>query len=588
MLRMFLSIVVILAAGMVAPAHAGKRLALIIGNSAYSEGPLKNPARDAELMAKTLGDVGFDVMTEIDADERAMGRAVVKFARKVEEAGKDAVALFYYAGHGVQYRGENFLIPVGARIEDEVDIDLEAVRAGTLLRQLEQAGARLNIVILDACRNNPFQSATRSLDRGLAKMDAPNGTLLAYSTAPGRVASDGTGQNSPYTQALSRAIKSPGLPIEQVFKRVRISVMERTNEDQVPWESSSLTGEFSFVEAAQQVAAVPADQTVEIEYWKSISQMSDPAAFQGYLDRYPGGLFADLAQQKVASLTAAPRSTVDQGDLIFYQSIQQSDDIASFEAYLERYPNGQFADIAKARISSLQQRAADRQLRAEMEAERQLWDGIQGSTDPALFETFLAKHPDGIFADLARARLAGLNNSAGSSQDTRSAASGQEEIAFWNSIRNSQDKSDYKLYLDRYPDGTFASIAQNRFENGYAPQIAALNATPAHPYDGDKFFAKILRGSTGPWQQGFSSIGEAVETVVTVRGGKFKGSLTSDRSNNLDIDLNIAEGGQFSMKYKSVGWRGRPTLRGEFEPTGFEGEKSGIFDTILFSFERLN
>jgi uncharacterized caspase-like protein len=243
-----------------------------------------------------------------------MKRALKEFGAKLEAAGKDSVGLFYYAGHGVQLNGRNFLIPTKASIEREGDVEIEAVSAEWVLEQMRFARNRLNIVILDACRNNPFARGMRSADRGLAKMDAPAGTLIAYSTAPGDVAEDGKGTNSPYTQALAKAMREGRQPIEQVFKRTRISVRNATSEQQTPWESSSLTGDFYFttsgpaVSASAPPAAVPstgssASRDAEVAYWQGMQNSSDADDFRDYLKSYPNGLFAQLARNRIASLT---------------------------------------------------------------------------------------------------------------------------------------------------------------------------------------------------------------------------------------------------------------------------------------------
>ena len=406
---------------------APPRLALVLGNSEYEFGRLKNPANDAALIAGSLRDVGFDVYEHINADQREMKRAIVNFGRALGEAGEDAVGLVYYAGHGVQFGGENYMIPVGAQIDDEIDVDIEGIRASTLLAALDRAGNRLNIVILDACRNNPFGASSRSAVQGLARMDAPSGTMLAYSTSPGNVAVDGTGRNSPYTQALAKAIREPGTKVEDVFKRVRIAVMERTNEKQVPWESSSLTGDFYFTEAAPeapaaqnvaQPAAAPTDQTLEIEYWKSIANSDNPDMFRGYLAQFPDGVFTSIATE---------------------------------------------------RIASLEQNQADRALSQQRDIERQLWDEVKDSDDPMLLQSFLAQYPGSIYKGLAEARVASLQNQsqllAQQQAQQQAAASGdQVELLFWESIKDSTDPGDYKAYLARYPNGQFVDIARNRAE----------------------------------------------------------------------------------------------------------------------------
>jgi len=186
--------------------------------------------------------IALDVIARRNADQTAMKRAIQEFGARLEKAGPDSVGLFYYAGHGVQLNGRNYLIPTTARIEREGDVEIEAVSADWVIEQMRYARNRLNIVILDACRNNPFTRSMRSVDHGLATMDAPAGILIAYSTAPGSVAADGTGRNSPYTEALTHAIHDLHEPVEQVFKHVRVGVMSATSGKQVPWESSSLTG----------------------------------------------------------------------------------------------------------------------------------------------------------------------------------------------------------------------------------------------------------------------------------------------------------------------------------------------------------
>ena len=224
-----------------------KRVALIIGNSNYvSVTKLINPENDAKLMAESLEAVGFEVNMVIDADQKAMKRAMLQFGRRLKD---DATTgLFYFAGHGVQVNGKNYLIPIDANIAAEDEIDLEGVDVNDFLAVMNDANSAVNIVVLDACRNNPYARSFRSATQGgLAPVRAPKGTFIAYATAPGDVALDGDGsRNSPYTAALSQALSEPGLTLETVFKRTRAKVLEVTNEQQVPWETSSITGEFRF------------------------------------------------------------------------------------------------------------------------------------------------------------------------------------------------------------------------------------------------------------------------------------------------------------------------------------------------------
>jgi len=227
---------------------ASQRLALVIGNSAYETGPLANPVNDAADMAASLTRLGFTVILKKNANLEVMEEAIEDFGGRLKRGG---VGLFYYAGHGIQAGGTNYLIPVGAKIKKESDLRYRAVDAGRILDEMQNAENGINIVILDACRDNPFARSFRNAVRGLAIVsNAPVGTFISYSTSPGKVARDGDGRNSPYTKALLKYMKEPGLSIEHMFKKVRTSLGKNTGGKQIPWELSSLQGDFSFVPSA--------------------------------------------------------------------------------------------------------------------------------------------------------------------------------------------------------------------------------------------------------------------------------------------------------------------------------------------------
>jgi uncharacterized caspase-like protein len=218
------------------------RSALVIGNSAYASSPLANPVNDAEAMARLLEKRNFKVTLIQNADLRRMEAAVELFGKSL---GAGGVGLFFYAGHGMQIEGRNYLIPVGARIESERDVKFNALDVGRVLGKMEDAGNRLNIVFLDACRDNPFARSFRTAQTGMAQMDAPSGTLIAYATAPGKVAADGVdSSNSVYTRYLLEQLGVPGQEIGPALRTVRGKVIETTRKQQVPWESTSLTGAF--------------------------------------------------------------------------------------------------------------------------------------------------------------------------------------------------------------------------------------------------------------------------------------------------------------------------------------------------------
>ncbi len=300
---------------------AEQRIALVIGNSAYVNAPsLANPANDARLMSSVLREQGFEVIERLDANQESMRLAVTEFGKRLEAAhsntaGGPAVGLFYFAGHGLQVAGENYLVPIGAPIQNESHVRIYTVSAGEVLGVLDYASNGLNIVVLDACRNNPIARSFRDSARGLAPIHPPTGTLVAYSTAPGQVALDGAGSNSPYTEALARAIKEPGMLLEVVFKRVVKDVVESTGGDQTPWTESSVIGDFYF-SAPEVAVADPPDPVpdpvqprpsgeaaaFELAFWDTIKNSRRPEDFEDYLARYPNGTFVGIARRTLAEL----------------------------------------------------------------------------------------------------------------------------------------------------------------------------------------------------------------------------------------------------------------------------------------------
>ncbi len=230
-------------------AYVEKRLALVIGNADYLDGiTLQNPINDAKAIASALQEVGFTVMTYFNSDLKTMKKATDDFGEKLKDY---TVGLFYYAGHGMQVKGNNYLIPVDASLKVEQDVDYDCLDAGRLLGKMEAAGTTTNIVILDACRDNPFARSwgTRSAGTGgtgLAFMNAPSGSIVAYATSPGKTASDGTGKNGLYTETLLQFIKVPNLSLLEFFQNVRAEVEKKSNKTQTPWEATSLKGNFYF------------------------------------------------------------------------------------------------------------------------------------------------------------------------------------------------------------------------------------------------------------------------------------------------------------------------------------------------------
>lgn len=283
------------------------RVALVIGNSAYKTvGALVNPANDAKAMSQTLRGLGFEVVELRDANVAQMNSALATVKEGLN--GKQGVGLFYFAGHGMQLNDQNYIIPVDAAINKSSDVPKQALNVAAVVDAFKSAGNSLNIVVLDACRNNPFGSSADV--KGLAPMDAPVGTFLAYATAPGNVAEDGDEKsgNGLYTHFLLQEIKKPQARIEDVFKRVRFNVRQKSEGRQIPWETTSMEDDFSFDDGT-------------------------------------------LIKIKPSSSEALQQSFIEEGKL--WNLIKNSKNVGDFYAFVQKYPNGTITEAAHARINVL-------------------------------------------------------------------------------------------------------------------------------------------------------------------------------------------------------------------------------------------
>jgi hypothetical protein len=394
-----------------ANANGAKRIALVIGNGAYTKAPpLKNPPNDARDMAATLRTLSFDVTSGINTNQRDMKRLIREFGQKLKSGGS---GLFYYAGHGVQSKGRNYLVPIDADIQSEAEVEDSGVDASLVLNYMDDAQNGLNIVILDACRNNPFARSFRSATDGLAQVDAPTGTLIAYATAPGRVASDGTGQNGLYTSELLKQMRVPGLSATEMFMRVRAEVMKQTGNKQVPWEASSLVGSFYFSGSKSDgsPASLPANEVrvdplaFELSYWETIKNSQNADDFKAYLEKYPNGQFASLAKNRIRNLDAPAKPVESRAapandsatELAFWDSVKNSNRAEDFQAYLKRYPNGAFTELANNRMAAMKTAARESETAEAVRKnllEGTTWKGDSPSGDKHYVFEFL---PNGEF-----------------------------------------------------------------------------------------------------------------------------------------------------------------------------------------------
>ncbi len=463
------SVLLLLAGGTVAAAE--DRVALIIGNADYKNiGKLNNPENDATLMAATLKKAGFKVTQINNADLRAMRKAMRDFGRALR--GSNAVGLFYYAGHGVQVADQNFLVPVDADLQDETEVRFDAVDLNAFLLTMERASSRINIVILDACRNNPFQSRFRSATRGLARVDAPRGTFIGYATAPGAVAEDGSDANSPFTSALTKAMAIPGLTIEAVFKRARRDVLDATKERQVPWQTSSITGDFFFTppllakgddlekhgSIEPQTPKSDDDRNVELAFWKSASKTDTPAAYEIYLEHYPKGIFAGLAQARLDTLKQR-KADDDEKQLAQKEAdrLPTTPDTNTGGGASEFQPNRNKKGNREQRLDESVAPQRQEQLNPEREAELAFLKCAR-TNEPSCYRNFLARFPD-------HSRV----------KQVESILRSRSELPRYQACIDATDAADRlnlcELYLATFPNGRYQTHVKEIVDGLIADQL---------------------------------------------------------------------------------------------------------------------
>jgi caspase domain-containing protein len=327
---------------------AEQRVALVIGNSKYQNTPpLANPDNDAQSVAELLNAAGFEVIAATDLSQNDMIKVVQDFSAKITERGPDTVAMIYYAGHGVQVAGENYLIPVDAKITSPTDLVDHSLRLVDLMATLESIPSRLRIVMLDSCRTNPFPNIVDD-GRGLAMVDAPLHSIVGYSTAPGAEALDGANGHSPYTQAFLTLAREPNLPIEQLFKRIRLNVSYLTQGVQTPWESSSATSDFYFfgdtaVATGRMPENGPVVQMASDMPWRSVDKVYDyvlsegsPAYYQEFIDRFPYDPRSDRFRHLLQDLTEAAA---------WHTAVLANSPLA-YKSFYDHHVDGPYAKIA--------------------------------------------------------------------------------------------------------------------------------------------------------------------------------------------------------------------------------------------------
>jgi uncharacterized caspase-like protein len=404
-----------------------KRVALVIGNSAYQTSPLRNPSNDATDMAGRLRELGFEVIERNNITVRQIGGTLREFRQRLSPG---AVALVFYAGHGLQIRGENYLPTVDGDINSEEDVPNQSISMKQIMDVLDESKTRLNLVFLDACRNNPYARNFRSADQGLARVSAPSGTLISYATRPGSVASDGTGRNGLYTGELLRQMQATQAPIEQVLKRVVSSVKNSSKGKQEPWMEGSIEGDFCF-----------------------------------------GGCNADAAETAKPGrppMSSAPRPVPgDDPDTALWNAVQAGNSVDDYRVYMQQYPKGKYVALARQRLQKLQ----DEQAAIELAADEAAWKAAEASGNEAAYQGYLVAYPRGRYAALVAPRIAKL----------KADAAIREENQLWSQAQEATSSGPVQAYLDRYPTGRFAAAANLRLVevNRIEAELVPLSWTPA-------------------------------------------------------------------------------------------------------------
>ncbi len=459
-----------------APAMAEKRVALVIGNSAYRNVPaLDNPINDATDMAMALERLGFAVDRVNDATYDRMRRSLLEFGRKARGAD---ISIVYFAGHGIEVGGENWLIPVDAELRSDIDVDHEAMGLRSLMPAVESAG-RLGLIILDACRNNPFarkmtrSTRTRAVSRGLASIEPTGNVLVAFAARDGTVAADGAGRNSPFTSSLLSHIETPGLEINFLFRNVRDDVILLTRREQQPFVYGSLSRETIYLKPADPVAPRPPQIPADEVTWSFLKDTSDPAALKRFIAQFPKSSLRAEAEKRIAALTReqaeatraleqrmaslaaeaaeaakAARPAGPAPEDVAWNMIRNSKDESQFRLFLEQFPDSP-------------RRAEAQKLMAAVAAERQ--------SESAAIDKRLAtvEAEQRAATEALQKRLADLAAEAKKPQP--------EEVA-WGLVKDSSDPNQFKLFLNRFPKSTRREEAQARMKTLAEEERAAAAA----------------------------------------------------------------------------------------------------------------
>ncbi|WP_424933706.1 caspase family protein [Amaricoccus macauensis] len=488
-LKSLLSAAAILLCAMATGAVAQERVALVIGNGDYASArSLDAPVPDAQLMSAVLEQTGFDVTLLTDADQYAMERAISDLGQRLRDAGGSATGLFYYAGHGLQLNGENYLVPVDADIRAEDEIDIYSVQVDRVLRVLLSSRNETNIILLDASHETPFPDLGPLDPQGLAEIEARRGTFVAFSASPDTVAYEGIyggsfAKTGAFAESLAEAMSWEGRSIEGMFLDVRNSVLQASGGSQIPWRDSRLEGDFFFLPGEPPAEPEPevvsqANETLARQLWETMASTAGPVQIIGFLRNHPNTEVSDEARMALMKSLGAELTPPEPGndptegmdasptETDFFRRAQASGSIESYKSYLGTFPDAVFADLAYREIAA-----------------QQLWSNVRSSGDPVQVIMFLRSYPDSSVGDDARGWLeAWLDDEVVAQVDGSDAAvDGSPQVSESDYFRRAQASGsieDYEAYLAEFPNGVFVEIALAEIR---ALEDAGQPSAPAEP-----------------------------------------------------------------------------------------------------------
>jgi Caspase domain len=444
------------------------RVALVIGNSAYQNVPfLPNPVNDAADIAMSFQRLGFTVRRVSNGTYDDMRRALLDFSQKARDA---EMAVVYFAGHGIEVGGENWLVPIDAELKTDRDTEQEAISLRSVMLMVSSA-SKLGLVVLDACRNNPFLAKmrrtilSRSVTRGLSPVEPISNVLVAYAARDGTTAADGSGRNSPFTSALLMYMETPGLEINFLFRNVRDEVIAATRNEQQPFVYGSLSKEEIYLKPPVLRPAPPGPDDVA---WALLKETTDEAALKRFVERYPTSPLRQQAEARIAALAAAQaaKPVPPRPDEVTWLLLKETTDEMALKRFVAQYPTSPLRPQAEARVAALA--AAQAAKPVPPRPDEVTWLLLKDTTDQVALKRFMTQYPDSPLRPQAESRIAAL----AAAEAAKPKSPSPEDLA-WNLLKNSKDADELRRFVEQFPNGTNRREAEQRIASLSTEQKAS-------------------------------------------------------------------------------------------------------------------